>query len=821
MRQEGKVSAQGIRVLGVCGRVALVTSFVMATSSASQWSVTERKAGASDASPGDLFGLSVDICGDTAIVGAPRNYLDPSTPGGANAEGSAYVLERDATGAWVEVASLTASDAAIGAEFGYAVAISGDTAVVGAWLEDQAASVNSQFGAAYVFERNHGGLGAWGEVTKLTSSDSAPGDLFGFSVGIDGDTLVIGAWSDDHAAGVDAGSVYVFDRDQGGEEAWGEVAKLVASDGAAGDWFGTSCDIKGNRVVIGASGADDPNELDVGAAYVFERGAGSPSVWQEAAKLTASDKAAGDWFGVSIALSNDTIVVGAFLDDLGDLGDPEGLADAGSAYVYERIQGGASWTESAKLTAGDGAGDSDQFGISVSLDGDTILVGAFRDNNSGGPDAGAAHFFERNQGGPNAWREVAKLTAKDAGIGDEFGAAVAVDGRNLIVGAKAASGHSVDGVRGLAVDPVTNTVYGSDVVNDNLVTLDPLTGQASVIGPLGFGDVQGLAFDPSTGKLYGVDDATDNLIQIDTTTGAGTAIGPHGFPHVWGLAFDPVTNTLYGSKEGSSGVVKLITIDTATGMGTNVGSIGFPEVWGLAFDPATNALYGSKEGALGASGLITIDATTGIGQEVGPTGFGDVQGLGFSSSANQLMGTNPETGEVISIDPLSGAGAAIGLYVVEADDSRAIYTYEASFEAVSFCTAGTSASGCQATLSAMGSASSSEATGFHLTATGVEGAKDGQFYYGTNGAQANPWGGSTSFQCIVPPVTRAGLLAGTGSAGLCDGFFSQDLNALWSSKPEKSPGFGYAYAQLWYRDPLGTSDQTTGLSDAIEFYVFP
>jgi len=145
--------------------------------------------------------------------------------------------------------------------------------------------------------------------------------------------------------------------------------------------------------------------------------------------------------------------------------------------------------------------------------------------------------------------------------------------------------------------------------------------------------------------------------------------------------------------------------------------------------------------------------------------------------------------------------------------------------ATAYCTPGTSAAGCQATLSALGSASATAPSGFQLAASGVEGAKDGLFFFGVNGRQANPWGNGTSLQCVVPPVSRAGLASGSGTAGACDGAFVQDLNALWCpacASPAKNPGAGsFAQAQLWYRDPLSTSNQTTSLSDALEFVVSP
>ena len=142
-----------------------------------------------------------------------------------------------------------------------------------------------------------------------------------------------------------------------------------------------------------------------------------------------------------------------------------------------------------------------------------------------------------------------------------------------------------------------------------------------------------------------------------------------------------------------------------------------------------------------------------------------------------------------------------------------------------YCTSGISAGGCSATMAATGNPSASTSSGFNLIASGVEGQKDGLFFFGTNGRQANSWGSGTSFQCVVPPVMRAGLLTGSGTQGACDGGFTQDLNALWCascSSPLKNPGPGaLVQAQLWYRDPLSSSNQTTSLSDAGEFPVVP
>ena len=139
-----------------------------------------------------------------------------------------------------------------------------------------------------------------------------------------------------------------------------------------------------------------------------------------------------------------------------------------------------------------------------------------------------------------------------------------------------------------------------------------------------------------------------------------------------------------------------------------------------------------------------------------------------------------------------------------------------------YCTPGTSASGCTANVSATGTSSATAATGFFVNVTDVEGSKDGLYFYGTNGRQANSWGNGTSYNCVVPPVKRTSTITGIGTNGFCDGSFSLDLNARWTAKPNHNPGAGaYVQLQAWYRDPSNTSTQSTSFSDAIEFLVAP
>jgi len=210
--------------------------------------------------------------------------------------------------------------------------------------------------------------------------------------------------------------------------------------------------------------------------------------------------------------------------------------------------------------------------------------------------------------------------------------------------------------------------------------------------------------------------------------------------------------------------------------------------------------------------------------ECDPSGFGESELFLGSTSVST------DAGGDASFDVMLGSSAPSGWFVTATATAEPLGATSELCACVqlsgtgvaSYCTAGASASGCQAALSASGVPSATAASGFALSAASVEGNKDGLFFYGSNGRQASPWGNGTSFQCVAPPVQRAGLLAGTGTSGQCDGAFSQDLNALWSAKPAKNPGAGaVVQAQLWYRDPQNPSNQTTSLSDAVEFVVAP
>jgi hypothetical protein len=372
---------------------------------------------ATDGAAYDQFGYSVSLSGDTLVIGAHQAAV------GSNwNQGAAYVFTCNQGGAdaWGQVTKLTAADGTAEAGFGYSVSVSGDTLVIAAY--GAAVGTHGAQGAAYVFYRNQGGADAWGQVTKLTAADGTALDWLGWSASLSGDTVALGApYADvgDHGA---QGAVYVFSRNRGGTHAWGQVAKLTSPEGATDDWFGASVSVSGDILVAGAHGAAVGGSDDQGAAYVFARNQGGADAWGQVAKLTAADGTALDWFGWSVAVSDDTVIVGAPYAAVG------GNRTQGAAYLFYRNQGGAdAWGQVAKLTADDGAA-YDFFGISTAVNYGVAIVGAHGADVGGSDDQGAAYVFYRNQGGADAWGQAASLNDADGAALDRFSWSVSLSG---------------------------------------------------------------------------------------------------------------------------------------------------------------------------------------------------------------------------------------------------------------------------------------------------------------------------------------------------------------------------------------------------------
>jgi uncharacterized delta-60 repeat protein len=383
---------------------------------------------ASNTASGDEFGTAVAVSGDTMVVGAPLEN------GGGVDSGAVYVYVR-ISGQWTQQAYLKAGNAGVGDRFGYSVAISGDTLVVGAHSEDSLStgvdgdSINNgslNSGAAYVFTRNNG---IWTQQAYLKASNTGAGDAFGLAVSIHDDTIAVGAWAEDGPGdnATSSGAVYVFTRSG---VIWSQQDYLQASNAETGDQFGFSLGISGDALLIGAPQEDSTSNAarGSGAAYVFTRAIG---VWSEQAYLKADNSGAGHQFGFAVSLSGDVAVVGANL---------ESANASGAAYIFRNALG--TWSQEAYLKASN-PGANDHFGQSVAVSGDALIVAAPReDSNATGvhgsqtnniaTDSGASYIFEHSAG---TWTQQAFAKASNTGAGDQFGRAVALSGRTAVCGA--------------------------------------------------------------------------------------------------------------------------------------------------------------------------------------------------------------------------------------------------------------------------------------------------------------------------------------------------------------------------------------------------
>ncbi|MEZ4375849.1 MAG: FG-GAP repeat protein [Polyangiaceae bacterium] len=394
------------------------------------------------------LGRAVAIDGDTLVTGSVKYGEDGD-------RGAAFVYRRDCDG-WQLQAVLRPGDAQPYADFGSSVAISGDTLVVGASRAINGTSTPSD-GAAYVYR--HCGS-SWIQESRLQASNPDAGDLFGASVGISGDAIVVGAVQErSTATGVNgnsanndaanAGAAYVFRRGSG---TWTQEAYLKASNTGTNDLFGGAVAISGDTVVVGAIGEDSPatgvngddtdNSLgSAGAAYVFQRDSAG---WAQQAYLKASNTHGNMSFGFSVAIDGDTLVVGALNETSNATGvdgdQSDGFTTKGAAYVFVRSSG--MWSQQAYLKQSN-TGDFDRFGTSVSISGDRIIVGAPEEDSAatgldgdGASDAaeesGAAYVYTRSG---TTWAFTTYVKASNTEAGDAFGTSVGISGAYFVVGA--------------------------------------------------------------------------------------------------------------------------------------------------------------------------------------------------------------------------------------------------------------------------------------------------------------------------------------------------------------------------------------------------
>lgn len=446
----------------------------------------------------DHFGVSVGLVGDTLVVGA---YQEGSGATGINGDqaddsapnsGAVYVFQRTGS-TWVQEAYLKASNTGEDDEFGWSIALFGDTLAVGARMEEsgstgvngsQADDSAPDSGAVYVFQRTGN---TWTQEAYLKASNAGEDDQFGESIALSGDTLAVGANREDSSAtGVNgeqddesagsSGAVYVFQRT--GND-WTQEAYLKASNSDAGDRFGESVALSGETLAVGANWEDsnatgvNGNQTDEsisgsGAAYVFQRTEGA---WAQEAYLKASNPSTSSQFGVSVALSGNTLAVGATWESSNGAGvngdqTPGGPPSSGAVYVFQRAED--TWAQEAYLKAST-PGPGHQFGASLALFGDTLAVGASREGSTAtgvnGPKgmdnavaSGAVYLFRRTTG---SWMQGAYIKASNTGAVDWFGTSVALFGDTLAVGAprESSSATGVDGNQVLNSATRSGAVY--------------------------------------------------------------------------------------------------------------------------------------------------------------------------------------------------------------------------------------------------------------------------------------------------------------------------------------------------------------------------
>ena len=610
----------------------------------------QAKLTAEDGAGSDMFGTAVSVSsdGNTVLVGG--QFVD--TAAGAEA-GSAYVFVRSGN-TWIQQTKLAASDGAANDYFGVSVSLSGDgnTALVGAYQADTAGGMDA--GSAYVFVRSGN---TWSQQAKLMANDGAANDFFGGSVSLssDGNTALVGAALDDTSAGTDAGGAYVFARSG---NAWSQQAKLTANDGAAYDYFGCSVNVSGdgNTALVGAYYDSTPAGAGAGSAYVFVR---SGSTWSQQAQLVASDGAAGDGFGSSASLSRDgnTALVGAALDD----------AMTGSTYVF--VRSGSTWSQQAKLMAGDrAAGDTFGGSVSVGSDGNTVLVGAYYANSPAGDGAGSAYVFVRSG---STWSQQVKLAAGDGAAWDHFGCSVSVsgNGNTALVGA-----WGVDTAAGadagssyvfrlrqpeiVVQQPAgTDLVDGSSTVNFGTVNLGTNSTKTFVVTNLGTADLTGLGIT--------VDGA--NASEFTVTTNPVTPVVP-GSSTTLTVTFTP-TNT--ASKSAALHIANDDADEnpfdislTGTGVDTIPPSITCPAGVTVGADAgkwyATGVTLGTAM-ANDNSGSVTV---TNNAPAQFPVGTNVVTWTAYDPSGN--MNTCPQT---VIVTNIQNAGIGTPLVIVSHADS--------------------------------------------------------------------------------------------------------------------------------------------------------
>ncbi|MCB1207865.1 MAG: FG-GAP repeat protein [Verrucomicrobiales bacterium] len=528
---------------------------------------------ATNTAPESQFGRAVAVSGYTLAVGAPKENSI------ATASGAVYVYVRDLSNpaSWRLEAFIKAPNPDVSDGFGSSVALSGNTLIIGAPTEDgngssQADNTAMSSGAAYIYQRI---ANTWVFQAYLKASNLGDFDLFGQSVAIDGNTAVVGAYGEDGPTNAESasGAVYVFVRSG---SRWIQQAYLKTTTSTAGDFLGLSVALSGNTIAAGAP-YDDAGVADSGAAFVFVR---NGKTWTEQARLKASSPVNSELFGWSVTVSGDSVVAGA------RNATSSGQAGAGAAYVFSRS--GTSWAQEARLTASTPI-PTGRFGTAVSLWGDKLIVGAPADTAG----TGNAEVFQR-RGTLWAWQQT--LTHLDPDVGDAIGNAVAIEENWMLAGG---DGDDASGTWGPNVEEYNNSasnagcalLYPSGPKLESLsksrlpapgtTDINYGTPLATAISPSGYAlfssqlTGRGAAKGGNSAVFAADDEGTDLVVQSGTLT-AGAKLSA-----ITGLSANHATAGAV--FQGSAGKARLIFVDYGTHVtpvfqtGNPLGSLGTPD----------------------------------------------------------------------------------------------------------------------------------------------------------------------------------------------------------------------------------------------------
>ena len=542
---------------------------------------------ASDGELGDYFGGALSLDGSSLLVGA-RN----DDHAGFDYAGSAYLfrdIDTNPNPSITENIKLTASDPAQGNGFGADVGLLGNRALVGAH-SDNNGSIRFA-GSAYLYRNLDTATGTVTEDAKLTASNPDQNDYFGFNLGLSSNIALVAAYGDNHVGKTNAGTGYLFRNLDTVTGTVTEDAMLTASDAATENYFGKSISLVGDTALIGADGADHGGFTFAGAAYLFRNldAAAQGSTVTENVKLTASDAAENDRFGHASSLSGSSALVGARFNS------PGGITKAGSSYLYRDLDTATGTvTENAKLTASDAEAD-DWFGQSNSLDGDSALVGAPRDDHGNLVNAGSVYLFHDLDSATGVVTENVKITNSDATANSQFGYSVILKGNRFFIGTysketvytgeidaliKVDGGGDNKVIKGFSFESREDWIVGENTDNNKL-TLSAgdsadvtSTGKAVYVGKNAGSDGNALIIEGALIAkdvfIGSVDGNTGNTLQFDagsTFDLSDIYIADENILKIEGNYIDPTTlfglldDTNLRVEEKTGGTYTLATVD--------------------------------------------------------------------------------------------------------------------------------------------------------------------------------------------------------------------------------------------------------------------